>query len=79
MPSYNFKNKETIRPSDVEPDDAFAIKVVAVAGYGNDWAAYYGPSNWSNEMVAKSSDKLSAAQAKPLFHVLAASGRHYRE
>ena len=79
MPSYNFKNKETIRPSDVEPDDAFAIKVVAVAGYDNDWAAYYGPSNWSDEMVAKSGDKLSTAQAEPLFYVLAASGRHYRE
>jgi len=79
MAQYNFKNKVTTSPSDVQPNDAFAIKVVAVAGHGNDWSAYYGPSNWSDEMVAESGDKLSAAQAEPLFYVLAASGRTYRE
>jgi hypothetical protein len=79
MPQYNFKNKVTTSPSDVQPDDAFAIKVVAVAGHRDDWTAYYGPSHWSNEMVADSGDKLSAGQAEPLFYVLAASGRYYRE
>jgi len=76
---YNFKNKVTTSPSDVEPSDAFAIKVVAVAGYSNDWSAYLGPTYWTDEEVAESGDKLSKEQAEPLFYVLAAAGRFYRE
>lgn len=76
---YTVKNKVTTSPSDVEPNDAFAIKVVAVVGHGNDWAAYIGPSDWTDTRVADSGDKLLASQANPLFYVLAASGRTYRE
>jgi hypothetical protein len=82
MPSYNFIHAEqayNMSPSDVQPRDAFPIKVVAVAGYGNDWAAYYGPTNWSDQEVAESGDKLAASQAEPLFYALRNSGRHYRE
>ncbi len=73
-----FKNKWTTKPIDVEYDDCFAIKVVAVAGYANDWAAYEGPTDWSDEKVARNGDKLTAAEAEPLFHVMTASRRHYR-
>ena len=78
MPDHIFKNHYTTRPCDVEDGDAFAIKVVATAGYGNDWAAYIGPSNWTDERVAAQGDKLSPEQAAPLFSVLHRSGRHYR-
>ena len=75
---YKFKNLITTSPSDVEPGDAFAIKVVAVAGYADDWAAYIGPSYWPGERVAEQGDKLSPEQAGPLFYVLRESGRTYR-
>ena len=75
---YEFKNPVHTRPSDVEQGDAFAIKIVAVAGYANDWAAYIGPTDWSDEMVAEQGDKLSPEQAGPLFYVLRESGRSYR-
>ena len=75
----NFKNKWTTAPVDVEDGDAFAVKVVAVAGYDNDWAAYEGPSDWTDQEIAGSGDKLSRKAAERLFYVLAESGRHYRE
>lgn len=75
---YNFKNLVTTSPSDVEQGDAFAVKIVAVAGYDNDWAAYRGPSDWSDEVVAQSGDKLLEKEATPLFYVMRNSGRYYR-
>ena len=75
---YRFKDPRGTSPSDIEPGDAFAIKIVAVAGYVDDWAAYIGPAHWSDERVATQGDKLSPEQAGPLFYVLRASGRVYR-
>lgn len=49
------------------PDDAIAIKIVAVAGYGKDFTAYYGPSDWSDEEVAHSGDKISEEAGRALF------------
>ncbi len=72
-----YKNLITTSPSDVEDGDAFAVKIVAVAGHDEDWAAYIGPSNWSDEDIAASGDKLLAEQAEPLFYVLRTL-RHYR-
>jgi len=82
MSNYNFIHAAEARrlsPSDVKPNDAFPIKVVAVAGYGDDWAAYYGPTAWPDEKVAMYGDKLSPDQATPLFFALRHSGRYYRE
>lgn len=82
MSRYRFINVAEARnlsPSDVKPSDAFPIKVVAVAGRGDDWAAYYGPTEWTDEEVAESGNKLLAAQAEPLFYALRNSGRFYRE
>ncbi len=78
MPTYKFRNPVTTAPSDVQDNDAFAVKIIAVAGYGGDWAAYIGPSDWSDERVARSGDKLLKKQAEPLFCVMRHSGRHYR-
>jgi len=79
MPQYNFRNLVTTDPGSVVQGDAFAVKIVAVVGYGDDWAAYHGPSDWSDQMVAESGDKLSKTAAEAVFYVMAASGRHYRE
>jgi len=79
--NYNFIHAAEARnlsPSNVKDRDTFPIKVVAVAGHGNDWAAYYGPTNWTDKQVAQSGDKLLECQAKPLFFALRESGRHYR-
>lgn len=78
MAKRRFRNKVTVSPSDVQDGDAFAVKVVAVAGHDNDWAAYEGPSHWTDNEVAESGDKLLKEQAAPLFHVFRVSERHYR-
>jgi len=54
-------------------NDTVAVKIVAVIGAGgNDWAAYLGLSDWSDEYVAESGDKLPAAAAEALFPTIAA-------
>ena len=81
MMDYNFIHAAEARnlsPSDVKDRDTFPIKVVAVAGCGNDWAAYYGPTTWSDAEVAQNGDKLSREQATPLFFALRNSSRYYR-
>ena len=73
-----FKNKHTTKPIEVQDGDMFAVKVVAVVGPNDDWAAYEGPTDWSDERVATEGDKLLLAQAEMLFYVLMATGRGYR-
>jgi hypothetical protein len=74
----HFKCHLTTHPSDVEDGDAFAIKIVAVTGHANDWAAYWGPTSATDLEVAKLGAKLTKEQAAPLFYVMRRSGRHYR-
>ena len=73
-----FRDKWNTRPYQINDGDMVAAKVVAVAGTNNDWAAYEGPTDWSDEMVATQGDKLTKGQAGKLFHVMSASGRKYR-
>lgn len=73
-----FRNKVTVSPSDVQDGDAFPVKIVAVAIFANEWAAYVGPSDWSDLRVADAGNKIGAKTAKALFYVLAMSGRGYR-
>lgn len=73
------RNKWTTRPYQIQDGDSVAIKVVAVAGTNNDWAAYEGPTTWSDEQVASQGDKLAKNQVGKLFHVMSASGRRYRD
>lgn len=73
-----FKNLVTTEPDNVNEGDAFALKVVAVAGHADDWAAYRGPSDWTDEEVASSGDKLAKEAAEALFYVMRNSGRTYR-
>ncbi len=72
-----FKDPVMTKPCDVESGDAFAVKVVAVVGHGDDWSAFVGPTDWPDEKVARQGDGLLREQAEPLFYVLRASGRHY--
>ena len=79
MTEHTWKNKITTRPDQIEASDAFAIKIVAVAGKDNDWAAYQGASWWDDERIASEGDKLLREAAEPLFYCLAMSGRRYRD
>ena len=73
-----FRNMSYTRPADVADGDGFALKIVAVAGHNNDWAAYYGPTDWTDEAVGEQGIKLHEEQAVPLFYVLRNSRRTYR-
>ena len=56
----------------LRPGDAVAHKIVAVVGQVGDWAAYVGPTDWTDEQVADRGDKLSRATAEAFFPDLAA-------
>ena len=64
-----YKNHYTTRPSELQPDDRFAIKVVAVVGSNGDWTAYFGPTEWSDDAVAAGGDKIPQRAAENLFVV----------
>lgn len=75
---YHFRNKSFVAPIDVAPSDAFAVKIVAVAHpNGKSWAAYQGPSSWTDQCVADQGDAIEEEIANALFYVLANSGLIY--
>lgn len=43
------------------------VRVVAVTGEGDDWAAYLGPLDWPSLEVELSGDKMSEHNARQLF------------
>lgn len=67
MADYTLDNPFRIK---LKPRDRVFGKIVAVIGSVGDWAAYVGPNNWSDEMVAKSGIKLSESTARELFESL---------
>lgn len=66
-------------PNDIVDGDMFAAKVVAVAGYADDWAMYIGPSDWADEEVAQSGDKLAEEEAQIFTFKHVMRLRSYRE
>ena len=76
--SYTYRSHTSVSPGDVHDQDAFPVKIVAIAGWANDWAAYMGPSHWTDARVANQGTKIDAEAAKALFYVMAMSGRAYR-
>ena len=54
-----------------EKGEEFAVTIVAVVGYGNDWAAYGGDTNMSDAEVASYGWKLNKDAAEALFRGLA--------
>jgi len=73
-----WENAASLRPYKIEPDTCVAMKVVAVAGYANDWVAYRGPTSWLDNDVADGGDKISKEAADALFFAFKNSGREYR-
>lgn len=61
MNAYEFK-----------PEDAVAVKIVASVGYGEQWAAYVGESDWTDERVLSDGDKIRQKAAEALFPTIAA-------
>lgn len=55
----------------LKPNDAIGIKVFVVVGHAGDYAAYYGPAEWPDEMVLRSGDKVPRSVASKLFTTLA--------
>ena len=39
------------------------IKVILVEGWGDDWAAYAGPGNWSDDRIAQNGNRLQRESA----------------
>lgn len=70
MASRRFRNWYNTSPSDVADEDAFAVKLVAIAGTNNDYAVYAGRSDWSDEKVAANGDKVSEEQAGPFSYLM---------
>ncbi len=73
---YTFRNHHHTAPPTVQPDDAFAIQLVAVAGYDRDWACFMGPAEWSKERVVTGGDKVPEEHAAAFKYLM--QRRHYR-
>jgi len=71
-------NPVTVRPIELKPGDVLGYKIVAVIGYGGDWAAYAGLTNWTDEEVKDGGDKLGQDVAELLFYAPKAAGLEYR-
>lgn len=68
------------RPVDIKPGDTFGVKVVAIFDEGGySWAAYRGPTSWTDEHVASRGAKILREAAELLFYALAASDHPYRD
>lgn len=50
---------------------AEGIRILAVLGHAEDWAAYYGPLDWISERVQREGDKLGEMAAERLFPFIA--------
>ncbi len=71
-------NPYVITPQELQPGDRLGYKIIAVVGNANDWAAYFGTTDQSDDHVQQNGDKLSKLAAIALFPALAHSGRKYR-
>jgi hypothetical protein len=71
-------NPVMVRPNELNPGDKLGFKVIAVIGYGGDWAAYYGLTCWTDEEVAEGGDKLNKDAAEKMFYAPVAAGLKYR-
>jgi hypothetical protein len=72
-------NPSMVVPKELKPQDLLGYKVIAViGGSGLDWAAYRGLTDWDDDEVAMSGDKLSKEAAEALFYAPKAAGLIYR-
>ena len=67
----NFGTGYNTRPTEVKPGDCFGYKVIAIVrGHGLFWAAYRGPTEWSDQRVLDEGDKVSEETARSLFYAI---------
>lgn len=76
---YHSVDPITAIPARLKPGDILAFRVVAVIGNNNDWIAYRGYSDWSDEEIAMHGDEMSKKTAEQLFHAPKVAGLKYRE
>lgn len=62
MADHRFRSWYNTSPSDVQPGDAFIVKLVAVAGHVDDYAVYSGPTDWPDEKVVEHGNKITKSQ-----------------
>lgn len=67
-----------IKPDELQPGDHIGVKVVAVIGFNKDWAAYMGPSFWTDDVVSRRGDKISEEAAERMFDAPVEAGLSYR-
>jgi hypothetical protein len=65
-------------PANLNTGDRLGFKIIAVIGGMGDWAAYAGPTNWSDDKVSKVGDKISKEAAEELFYAPRAADLKYR-
>jgi len=71
-------NAYVVRGIEVEPNDHYGYKIVAViSGEGHFWSAYMGLTDWSDSRVAAEGDKILPAVAEKLFPTLANNFEYY--
>lgn len=71
-------NPVTVRPIDLSPRDRLGFKIIAVIGHQNDWAAYRGSTDKSDQWVADHGDKISQEVAEALFFAPFVADLKYR-
>ena len=74
--TYGTLNAYTVRPTEVQPGDAYGWKVIAVVNE-HFWSAFKGLSDWTDEYVMMHGDRLPKEAAEALFPALTESGRKY--
>jgi hypothetical protein len=70
-------NSYVVSPDEVQPEDRYGFKVVAVVYSKNFWAAYRCYTDWDDQRVADYGDKLSHEVAALLFPSIDAAIPNY--
>ena len=78
MSDLRFADPALEYPVTIEDGAVECVKIVAVAGLHNDWAAYVGPAHWHVQRLVDWATKLDQATAEALFYNMAHSGRSWR-
>ena len=78
MSDLRFADPALEYPVTIEDGAVAFVKIVAVAGRCDDWAAYIGPGDWPWERIRDWGTKLDQATAEALFYNMAHSERSWR-
>lgn len=64
---YTLEQLSDMDPRKLQPGDRVSMKVVAVVGYANDWAAYFDGEDKTIDEVARHGYKATKSAAESLF------------